>query len=181
MPSHGGTDVSIDPGGDHMTEPSRLPPDPEGSAEDYRLSGRCNLAIPILRALVARGDGYELAQYNLGLCLLDTAKTAPDVQQAASLKHEAALLILNAANHDIPKSELSLVEMYLAGIGVPRDPVEAGKWSLIYRASGARVALAMPNISDDLQARLDSVLTDATWAQARLRANAWTPIPQKME
>ncbi|HEY7902358.1 MAG TPA: hypothetical protein VIH36_02825, partial [Casimicrobiaceae bacterium] len=77
--------------------------------------------------------------------------------------------------------ELRLVEMYLTGEGVPPDPIEAGKWSLIYRASGGRAALGLPNISADLQARLDGVLTDATWAQARSRADAWTPIPQKME
>jgi hypothetical protein len=181
MPSRGGNNVSVDPGGHPMTERTRLPADPEGSAEDLRLAGKCDQAIPIFRALVARGEGSELAQYNLGLCLLDTAKTARDASEAASLRHEAALLILNAANHDIAKSELRLVEMYLTGEGVPPDPIEAGKWSLIYRASGGRAALGLPNISADLQARLDGVLTDATWAQARSRADAWTPIPQKME
>ncbi len=67
-------DQPIDPGGDQLPTQTQLPPDPEGKAEDLRLTGHCDEAIPILRRLAEGGDGYELAQYNLGLCLLDTAK-----------------------------------------------------------------------------------------------------------
>ena len=172
-------DQPIDPGGDQMTAPTALPPDPEGKAEELRLAGKCQEAIPILRRLAAGGDGYELAQYNLGLCLLDTAKTDPDAQHAASLKLEGAAFILTAANHNLPKAQASLAQMYLDGDGVARDPVEAGKWALIYHANGARFALGLPNISADLQARLDSALTAATWAEAQSRADAWIPAPQE--
>jgi hypothetical protein len=168
----------IDPSGDPAPVQNRLPADPEGKAEELRLAGKCDEAIPILRQLAAYGDGYELAQYNLGLCLLDTGKAAPDAVRAASLKAEAATFILKAANHNLPKAQASLAAMYLDGDGVARDPIEAGKWALIYRGNGARTALALPNISADLQARLDGVLTDVTWAEARARADAWTPVAQ---
>jgi len=174
------TDQPIDPSGDQMPTQTQLPADPEGKAEDLRLAGRCPEAIPILRRLAEGGDGYELAQYNLGLCLLDVAKVEADAQRAASLKLEGSALILKAANHNLPKAQVSLAEMYLSGIGVDRDPVEAGKWSLIYRANGTRFALGLPNISADLQARLDAVLTDTTWAEARARADAWTPAAQAL-
>jgi len=173
-------DQPIDPGGDQQPVQPQLPPDPEGKAEDLRLSGHCKDAIPILRRLAAGGDGYELAQYNLGLCLLDTGKADPDAQHGASVKLEGAGFILNAANHNLPKAQASLAAMYLDGNGVARDPVEAGKWALIYRANGTRFALGLPNISEDLQARLDAVLTDATWAQARARADAWSPAAQPL-
>jgi hypothetical protein len=169
---------SLDPSNDLASHDVPLPVDPEGKAEDLRLAGKCNEAIPILRHLVALGDGYELAQYNLGLCLFDTSKTAANAQQAASLQQEAAGLILKAANHNLPKAQASLAAMYLDGDGVARDPIAAGTWALIYRANGARLALALPNISADLQARLDGVLTDTTWAEARARADAWAPVAQ---
>ena len=98
----------IDPGGDRPEPQVQLPPDPEGKAEDLRLAGRCAEAIPILRRLAAGGDGYELAQYNLGLCLLDTVKAEPDAQRAASLKLEGSAFILKAANHNLPKAQASL-------------------------------------------------------------------------
>ncbi len=170
----------IDPGGDRTPTQTALPPDPEGKAEDLRLAGKCPEAIPILRRLAAGGDGYELAQYNLGLCLLDTGKAEPDAQRAASQNQEGSAFILKAANHNLPKAQASLAQMYLDGVGVVRDPVEAGKWALIYRANGTRFALGLPNISADLQARLDAVLTDVTWAQARALADAWTPAAQPL-
>ncbi|MEI9989960.1 MAG: hypothetical protein WDM86_07965 [Rhizomicrobium sp.] len=168
----------IDPEGDHIPPRTELPPDPEGKAEDLRLAGKCNEAIPILRRLAEGGDGFELAQYNLGLCLLDTGKADPDVPHGASLKLEGAAFVLKAASHNLPKAQASLAQMYLDGDGVARDPVEAGKWALIYRANGARFALGLPNISADLQARLDGALSAATWAQAQARADAWVPVAQ---
>ncbi len=167
-------------GGDesHLVPSQSLPPDPEGKAEDLRLAGKCDEAIPILRRMVSYGDIYELSQYNLGLCLLDVAKTQAEPQRTAS-QQEAAVFMLKAANHNLPKAQASLVEMYLDGVGVARDPLQAGTWALIYRANGQRFALGLPNISDALQARLDAVLTDVTWEQARARANAWTPVAPK--
>src|SRR5258708_6322817 len=59
---------------DEPTLAVKLPPDPEGTAEDLRLHGRCDQAIPIFRHLALRGSGFEIAQYNLGLCLFDVSK-----------------------------------------------------------------------------------------------------------
>ncbi len=174
----GPADQVIDPEGSTLSRPADLPPDPEGRAEDLRLAGKCNEAIPILRQLAAHDTGHELAQYNLGLCLLDTGKADPDAQRAASLKQEGAAFILKAASQNLPKAQLSLATMYLDGNGVAPDPIEAGKWALIYRANGTRFALGLPGISADLQARLDGVLTAATWAQAQARADAWSPAAQ---
>jgi len=70
------------------------------------------------------------------------------------------------------------VSLYLDANGVAGDPVEAGMWSLIYHANGTREVLGLPDISPDLQARLDAVLTAKTWAEAQSRANAWSPISQ---
>lgn len=171
-------DQPIDPGGDQPSIQTKQAPDPEGDAEDLRLAGKCQEAIPILRRLAVGGDGFELAQYNLGLCLLDTGKSEPDAGRAAGLKQEGAAFIVKAANHNLPKAQASLAEIYLDGNGVARDPIEAGKWALVYRGNGERFALGLPNIPEALQARLDAALTDVTWAQARARADAWSPAEQ---
>ncbi len=161
---------------EHLPPNFELPPEPEAKAEGLRLEGKCQLAIPIFRALAAQGYGYELSQYYLGLCLFDVSKAEPDAQRAMSLKHEAAGWIIKAANSDLPNAENSLVAMYLDGDGVTGDPVEAGKWSLIYHANGQRLALGLPDISPALQARLNSLLSEKTWAEAQARASAWSPL-----
>jgi len=164
------------PGGDNAAPRfDKLPPDPEGQAEQLRLEGKCERAIPIFRHLAAIGEGYEIARYNLGLCLFDLSKVEADAQRAASLRQEAGENILKAANGGLAKAQASLVVMYLDGTCVARDPEQAGMWALIYHANGARMAIGLPNISTALQARLDGALTPQDWQQAQSHADAWTP------
>ena len=72
--------------------------DPEGIAEDLRLSGKCDKAIPILRRLAERGTDYAVSQFNLGLCLFDSAKAEHDPQHVGAMNKEGAEWILEAAN-----------------------------------------------------------------------------------
>ncbi|MGB8365301.1 MAG: hypothetical protein ACLQUZ_07415 [Rhizomicrobium sp.] len=174
----GGGMGSIDPGGDQpLTGSVELPPEPEARAEDLRLNGKCDQAIPILRRLAAKGPGYGISQYNLGLCLYDLADAEPDAKRAANLQHEAAEYIVEAANNGFPGAQKRLVTIYLDGTGIASDPVEAGKWSLLYHANGTRQALGLPDISSDVQARLDSALTQKNWDEAQSRAASWSPPP----
>jgi hypothetical protein len=167
---------NIDPEGesDTVLRAPSAPLDPEQRAEELRLAGKCQQAIPIYRRMVARG-GFEIAQFHLGLCLLDVSKTEPDAQRAAALKKEAAETILNAANGGLANAQIQLVSIYLDGVGVAADPVEAGKWALIYHANGSRFVIHLPDISPVLQERLDGVLNGTSWAEAQSRANSWAP------
>ena len=155
-----------------------VPSGPEGQAEDLRLRGKCDKAIPIFRSLASRGSGFEIARYNLGLCLLDTAKAESDSQRAAGLAQEGVADIRKAADGALPGAQLKLVDIYLSGTGVAADPVQAGMWSLIYHSNGTRIVLGLPDISSDLQDRLNAVLTAKTWAVAQSRADAWQPDSQ---
>lgn len=154
-----------------------VPPEPEARADGYRLQGRCDVAIPIYRALINQGTGYELAQFNLGRCLLDTAKKAPDPATAESMKREAADWTLKAANRGLPNAQNGLASMYLDGEGVTADPVEAGKWSLLYHGNAARRMYGLPDIAPALQTRLDGALNEKNWDAAQARAAAWSPAP----
>jgi hypothetical protein len=168
-------------GGDSEPSPRvRVPLDPEQRAEELRLAGKCQQAIPIYRRMVARG-GFEIAQFHLGLCLLDVGKSEPDAQRAAALKEEAVATIISAANGGLANAQIQLVSLYLDGVGVKADPVEAGKWALIYHANGSRFVISLPDISPELQARLDGVLNGNLWAEAQSRANAWSPTARNWD
>lgn len=168
---------SIDP--EHDSGPPIATPqvilDPEQRAEELRLAGKCDQAIPIYRRMVVRG-GFEIAQFHLGLCLLDVGKSESDAQRAAALKQEGAETILKAANGGLANAQIQAVSLYLDGTGVPVDPVEAGKWALIYHANGSRFVISLPDVSPQLQARLDSALNSTSWAEAQSRANSWSPV-----
>jgi len=165
---------SIDPSGDHDPAADRvqLPPDPEGKAVELRLAGKCDEAIPILRRL---SEDDDIAEYNLGLCLVDVGTAGKN----PALAQEGAQWVLRAANHGLPNAQLGLVTIYLDGSGVAKDPIEAAKWALLYRENGTRVAIGLPNLTPALEARLDSVLTEQTWTEAQTRAYAWTPTSQR--
>jgi hypothetical protein len=77
----------------------------------------------------------------------------------------------------LPNAQNGLIAMYLDGQGVAADPVEAGKWSLLYHGNAARRMYGLPDITPALQARLDSVLNEKSWAQAQARADTWSPAP----
>ena len=128
-----------------LTTAPRVPLDPEQRAEELRLSGKCEQAIPIYRRMVARG-GFEIAQFHLGLCLLDVSKSESDAKRAAALKAEAAQTIIKAANGGLANAQIQLVTFYLDGTGVPVDPIEAAKWALIYHSNGSRFVISLPDI-----------------------------------
>jgi TPR repeat protein len=160
-------------------EDTRLQPDhfqdmSEAEGEDLRLAGHCDRAVPILRGWATRGAGNEIAQYNLGLCLLDLAAAKGDAQAKAGMQKEGAQWIVQAANGKLAKAQAEAAKIYLDGIGVPADPVEAEKWALLFHDNGLRLSLGLPDLSRDMKDRLDAALTEAQRNQARSRAESWS-------
>jgi hypothetical protein len=145
--------------------------DASSKAEDLRLKGQCDKAVPILRNLIAAG-AKEISQYNLGMCLLDLA--AKDPQHAKDMQQEAVTWIVSAANTGLAKAQSLAVTLYTDGTGTPVDLVEAKKWALIYRGNPLRYSFGLPDIPDSVNSKIDAALTDAQRADARKRANAWT-------
>lgn len=168
-----------------VKDPRRTPKlrnDPEGIAEDLRLKGKCDQAIPILRGQVAeKGGGYEISQFNLGLCLFDLAKVEHNAGQAAALNKEGADWVLRAANAGFGKAQAMAVVLYLDGLGVAADPVEAGKWAYLFHDNGTRIVLGLPDIDAALRTRLDTVLTVDKRREAHARANSWTQTGEHMD
>jgi hypothetical protein len=156
----------------------KMPEEPQAKADAYRLQGRCDIAINIYRALINQGTGYELSEFNMGVCLQQLAAKATDPATAAAQRQEAAGWMLKAANKGLPNAQNGLISVYLDGVGVPANPVEAGKWSLLYHGNSARRLYGLPDVAPALQARLDAALDPGNgWAQAQAKADAWSPAP----
>jgi TPR repeat protein len=155
--------------------------DPEGIAEDLRLNGKCDKAVPIFRRLAERGTDYAISQFNLGLCLFDLAKAEHDATQAAALNKEGAQWVLQAANAGFGKAQTMAVVLYLDGLGVAADPVEAGKWAYIFHDNGSRLVLGLPDISADTRSRLDAVLTGDKRREAHARADGWSQTSERTD
>lgn len=154
-------------------EPRKLPSDPVGVAEELRLRGRCDKAVPVLRNYAASETGADIAQFNLGMCLIDLARPEHDAKRAGDLRTEGAQWILRAANAGMDQAQAEAVLLYLDGIGVAVDPVEADKWALLYHDNGMRIAIGMADLSGDVKDRLDAALNAAQRSQARTRAENW--------
>lgn len=171
-------DVDTPDGSDLKPHTVKLPRDPVGAAEELRLSGRCNIAVPALRTFAEHGVGNEIAQFNLGMCLIDLAAKEHDAKQAGDMRQEGGQWIVQAANGGFGKAQAQCVVLYLDGTGVAADPAEADKWALLYHNNGMRISIGMPDIGPAVKSRLDAALTDAMRAQARTRADEWKQTAQ---
>jgi TPR repeat protein len=155
--------------------------DPEGIAEDLRLNGKCDKAVPMFRRLAERGTDYAVSQFNLGLCLFDLAKAEHDAQQATALNKEGAQWVLQAANAGYGKAQTMAVVLYLDGQGVAADPVEAGKWAYVFHDNGSRLVLGLPDISADIRGKLNAALTGDKRKEAHARANSWVQTGERTD
>jgi TPR repeat protein len=165
---------------DTNIKPYQGPDTSEGAAEEMRLKGECDKAVPLLRQYAGR-DGNTVAQFNLGMCLFDLANKAQDKNPMSDQRKEAAKWVIQSANANVAKAQAEAVVLYLDGLGVAPDPVEAAKWSILYRRNGVVLAVGMGDIAQSIRERLDAALTDASRNQAQNRADDWTDAYQKAD
>ena len=166
---------------DNDDPPSPISRDAGAIAEGLRVEGKCDKAVPMLRPMAERGAGHEIAQFNLGLCLLDLAKADHDAKHAGDLRAEAADWVLRAANGGFAKAQAMAVLLYLDGNGVAADPAEAEKWAILYHRNGMRLGIGLPDTPADVRKRLDATVSDAQETEAKKRARDWTPQVQAAE
>ena len=149
-------------------------------AEGLRVEGKCDKAVPMLRPIAERGAGHEIAEHDLALCLFDLAKADTDLKHAGEVRAEAAQWVVRAANGGFAKSQALAVTLYLDGTGVTADPVEAGKWAILYHRNGMRIAIGLPDLAGDVRKRIDA-LSDAQESEAKKRAEDWAPVTAAQE
>jgi TPR repeat protein len=166
---------------DSDESPSPVSRDAGAIAEGLRVEGKCDKAVPMLRPMAERGTGHEIAQLDLGLCLLDLAKADHDAKHAGDLRAEAADWVLRAANGGFAKAQAMAVLLYLDGNGVAADPAEAEKWAILYHRNGMRLGIGLPDTPPDVRKRLDATVSDVQETEAKKRARDWTPPQQSAE
>lgn len=152
--------------------------DPYEKVLELKERSGCLKAIPVLEPLAGIGHGYEVAQFQLGECYLETAGGAASAELTDAARAKGVGWILKAANSQLPSAQEKSVRLYLDGVGVPADPVEAGKWLLLLKRNPRRSLVGPIEIDSALEQRLNRDLTDANWATARVRADQWQPVDQ---
>jgi hypothetical protein len=156
---------------------SQVANDPYEKVLQFRATSGCQAAIPKLEPFANIGRGYEVAQFQLGECYLQTAAAGPaDAIDAARVK--GASWIFRAANAELPSAQERAARLCLDGIGTSVNPIEAGKWYLLLQRNPRRSIFGPLKIDPDLEARLRTTLKDPDWLQARARADQWQPVAE---
>jgi len=154
----------------------KLQLNPYESALRFKQEGNCAKAIELLEPLATAGHGYEVAQLNLGQCYLAVAETKPDLEAKKKDRLDGLKWIIKAAEAGLAPAQEQLVRMTLQGGWVKIEPAEAGKWYLLWKRNPARTQLGVSDLDPQLKQKLKTMLTDADWAEATARANAWHPL-----
>ncbi|MEI9931548.1 MAG: hypothetical protein WDM89_13675 [Rhizomicrobium sp.] len=97
------------------------------------------------------------------------------------MKQEGAGWILTAANAGLARAQGEAVLLYLDGIGVKPDPVEAGKWAYLFHDNGSRLVFGFPDIAPALHDRLDAAMTHDQRKEAHARADAWVTTARMVD
>jgi hypothetical protein len=157
--------------------PAQAATDPYERVLQIKATSGCQAAIPKLEPFANIGRGYEVAQFQLGECYLETAAAglADGIDQA---RIKGAASILRAANAELPRAQERAVGLCLDGTGTAADPIEAGKWYLLLQRNPRRSLFGPAKIDPDLEARLRKTLQESDWQQARIRADQWQPAAQ---
>jgi TPR repeat protein len=148
-----------------IVQPERL----LAHARNAQAEKGCEKAIPTYRVIAGFGEGFEVAQYELGACLLETAPTS---EQAALLTQEGLFWLRRAAWAGNARAQWRLA-MVLSGAPSPYAenvaavPTEAMGWALVYKDNATRelygLAPVYPKVLNHLNATLpQNAKADAT-------------------
>lgn len=137
-------------------------------AREERSEAGCAKAIPTYRVVASFGKGYDVAQYELGACLLDVEADGGD---AALLRDEGVLWLRRAAYAGNARAQLALAEALATN-----EPVEAQGWALVYAENAAHELYGLPNLSPAARRHLDASLSEAERQTAAAFARDFTEI-----
>lgn len=148
-------------------------------ARDVQAKKGCRAAIPAYRVIASFGEGYDIAQYELGACLL-SAEGESEVEAALFVK-EASFWLTRAAWAGNARAQLKLATA-LSGAPTAGDetlnaaPADAMKWALVYEQNSARELYNMKSVSPPVMDHIGASLDSETMAAAQAFAKNFTPI-----
>jgi len=115
-------------------------------------------ALPSLRCLADRGQGYEIAQYLAGHTAIAMADldTTPTILQP-ELRVEGFDRLLIAAEAGWPSAQAELARLYWRA-GTESALSDAAYWASVYRQNPRDRALGLDRLRDSIEAEIDAAL-----------------------
>ena len=171
------------PGGGFAKGPGGPPPQQGddrfySQALELKRDGNCAEAVPLFKRVAEMGQGYEIAQYHLGDCLLKTAATKGPGAQADMDNALAMHWLLKAAHSNNADAQGKLTAIYLDGKVVGVDRVEAAKWYLLYMRNPIQVKVGATALAPGVEQFLLDELRPQEWAAATAEADSWQVVQQ---
>ncbi len=147
-------------------------------ARDTQAKKGCIKAIPAYRVISSFGDGYDVAQYELGACLLEATSDNP--AEIKLFQEEASFWLRRAAWAGNARAQLKLAQI-LSGAeslthGSAANPEEAMAWSIVYEENAKRDLYDLPEISERVANHLNATLDDTARARAIAFADEFQAI-----
>lgn len=138
----------------------------------------CAEAAPAFRVIASFGKGYEVAQYELGACLLEAAGDDPE---AVLFREEALLWLRRAAWAGNARAQGTLARV-LSGApaaeayGIAPRPEEALGWAMIYKENAAHELYGLALVDPAVLAHMKSGLHADAIAGAEAFAADFEPV-----
>ena|GEM_PF-1474810 len=123
----------------------------------------CAEAVPTYRVIASFGEGYEVAQYELGACLIETAAAA--TVEATLFTEEGLLWLRRAAWAGNARAQWRLATILSGAPSAPADgvgaaPIEAMGWALVYENNATRALYGLAPVNPNIIAHLDESMPE---------------------
>lgn len=126
------------------------------------------------------GRGWEVAQYQLGTCLLAMADAPGANDSPADLRREAFVWIKLAADSGIKLAQSRLALMLRDGIGIEPNLLAAATYATLAEQGSGDIPLIRSSTEANVATSLADRLTAEDWAEVRNRARNFAPIIQSV-
>lgn len=152
-------------------------------ARDEQAKQGCAAAIPSYRVVAGFGEGYEIAQYELGQCLLTAEGSGP--AETALYREESLFWLRRAAWAGDPRAQGRLA-FILSGAkdqirdGIAPAPEAALGWALVYAANSERDLYGLKPVYPEIMTYLHATLTAADEKKAEAFAADFHEIKMAM-
>jgi TPR repeat protein len=138
----------------------------------------CRSAIPAYRVIAGFGEGYDVAQFELGACLL--MESGVNDVETALFTQEAAFWLTRAAWAGNARAQLRLATA-LSGARPENEtirtaPAEAMGWALVYEANSARALYGLASVPAPVMAHLNAALDKEALNAAKHFAENFEPV-----
>lgn len=147
-------------------------------ASDFKERKQYHEAAQAFSLVAAWGRGWEVAQYQLGTCLLAIADQPSGLDNPADLRREAFIWIKLAADSGNKAAQSRLALMLRDGIGATPDPLAAATYAILSEQGSGDIPLVRSAAEAAVGESLQQRLAPADWAEAKRRARSFSPIVQ---